>query len=82
MVTSWQTINHLSSFIVERNEFMLTEFTIFSIMTCHTTNDPPTISPPGPSVAAFDGLLGPCTAATLGPGGPSMALSITTVGPP
>ena len=29
----------------------------------------------------MDGLHGPCTAATLGPGGPSTALSITTIGP-
>ena len=49
---------------------------------CHVTDGPSTIGPPRPSVVAMDGLPGPCTAATLGPGEPSTSLSITTVGPP
>ena len=36
---------------------------------CHTTDGPPTIGPPRLSVATMDGPPGPCTAATLGPGG-------------
>ena len=51
-------------------------------VTCHTTNGPPTIGLPGPSSAAMDGPSGLYIAATLGPGGPSTALSITTFGPP
>ena len=42
---------------------------------CHITNGLPTIGAPGPTTAAMDGPLRPCTAATLGPGESSMALT-------
>ena len=44
--------------------------------TCHATDGPPKMGPPGPSVANYvtmDGPPGPSTAATDGPPGPSVA---------
>ena len=43
---------------------------------CHATDGPPKMGPPGPSVAnyvALDGPPGPSTAAIDGPPGPSVA---------
>ena len=45
-------------------------------MTCHATDGPPKIGPPGPVMIIFvaiDGPPGPSMAAIDGPPGPSMA---------
>ena len=49
---------------------------------CHTTDGPPTIGPPGPSAATMDGPPDHARLLHLVQGGPSTALSITTLGPP
>ena len=48
-------------------------------VTCHATNGPPEIGPPGPSMAAIDGPPGPSMAAIGGPPLPQMVPPQTTL---
>ena len=52
------------------------------IVSGHTTNGPPTIDPQGQSAATMDGHPGRMHGCHTWYRGPSMALSISTLGPP